>query len=187
LAFGLERMAEVFSRDTGALLMTASPCFVQFAILNSDALSRLSSAATALSLAKAAESDRDEEHWKTLFSERDLATFWWPTPEEAEEHSKFWFSTPLPQRHAADMPSPPWHFMSMIDAILDGEYDLLGVRTSSANEAVLEFEPHAYPYGGAGALRALVRAFGHQIRGFDDSTGYHAGDPMPPLWRAKNK
>lgn len=165
---------------------TASPCFVQFEILNSDALNRLSNATRALSHAKVEESDRGEEDWKKLFAESDLAAFWWPTPEEAEEHSKFWFSTPLPQRHAADMPSPPWHFMSMIDAILGGEYDLIGVRATSATEAVLEFEPHAYPFGGIGALRALVRAFGHKIRGFDDGTGYYAGDPLPPLWRPKS-
>jgi hypothetical protein len=72
----------------------------------------------------------------------------------------------------------------MLEAILEEhDYDLVGVRALADREAVLEFNPHGYPYGGTGALRALVRAFGCRVVGVDDGTGYEVGDPRPPRWK----
>jgi hypothetical protein len=80
------------------------------------------------------------------------------------------------------MPTPGWDFGSMIDAIMDGEYDIIGVRQVDHVRGRFEFDPHAYPYGGIDAIRAIVRAFGHQIIRFDDGTGPIDGDPQPPRW-----
>jgi hypothetical protein len=80
------------------------------------------------------------------------------------------------------MPEPPWDFASMIDAIVNAEYELLGVTDVGSGQARVEFDPYSYPYGGLDSLRALVRAFGHTITGYDDGTGYHDGDPQPPRW-----
>lgn len=63
-----------------------------------------------------------------------------------------------------------------------GDYDLIGVRSLENHRARLEYDPHGYPYGGTGALRALVRAFGHRVIGMDDGTGYEVGDPQSPRW-----
>ena len=125
---------------------------------------------------------RDEAYWLPFFDEADRTEFWWPTEAESEHWNTFWFSTPLLKRHSPDMPTPPWDFGSMIDAILDGEYDLIGVRLLAPMRARLEIDPQAYPYGGIDSLRTLVRSFGHSITSFDDGTGITDGDPRGPRW-----
>lgn len=70
----------------------------------------------------------------------------------------------------------------MIDAILDGEYDIVGVKEMGDARGRFEFDPHSYPCGGIDAIRAIVRAFGHQITRFDDGTRVFEGDPQPPRW-----
>lgn len=159
------------------------PCFVKFNISDPESLDRLVSVVEALKRDKTAESPRSDEEWRQLFTQGELETFWAPTSEERAQWEKYWFSTPLPKRHSLEMPMPPWHFELMIEMILEhSDYDLLGVRPLSGGEAVLEFEPNAYPYGGTEALRALIRAFGHEVAGADDGSGYEPGDPVPPRW-----
>lgn len=159
------------------------PCYVEFEVANLDALERLTAMVTALKADKVAEKGRSDDEWATSFSSEELSTFWSPGEEERQAWDKYWFSTPLPKRHSPEMPSPPWHFGSMLEAILEnGDYDLVGVRPSGDYKARLEYDPHAYPYGGTGALRALVRAFGHRVIGVDDGTGYELGDPQSPRW-----
>ena len=70
----------------------------------------------------------------------------------------------------------------MIEVILEGDYDIIGVRRADSEQARFEFDPHGYPYGGTEALRALIRAFGHKITGFNDGTGLTQGDPQSPRW-----
>jgi hypothetical protein len=158
--------------------------FVEFTIRDEAAFDRLAIVTAELLRQKNGEAIRDEDHWLPYFAESDRAEFWWPTQAETELWNKFWFSTPLPDRHSPEMPTPPWDFGSMVDAIMDGEYDLMGVRKLTPEQARFEFDPHAYPYGGIGAARALVRSFGHTIIGFDDGTGFTSGDPQAPRWSA---
>lgn len=117
-----------------------------------------------------------------MFTSEDLDAFWWPTDAELTAWNKFWFETPLPHRHSPQMATPPWDFMSMIDSILGAEYWLAGLSGSEDGVLALNFEPEAWPYGGTGALRALVRALGHTIVGFTGDDGYVSGDPLPPRW-----
>ena len=156
--------------------------FVEFTIADEAAFNRLMAVTAALQKHKVGEADRDEARWLPYFTATDRTEFWWANEAEMELWNKFWFSTPLPDRHSPEMPTTPWDFGSMIDAIIDGEYDLVGLRKLSPERARLEFDPHAYPYGGIDALRTLVRSFGHIITGFDDGTGYIGGDPQRPRW-----
>ena len=161
---------------------TRQYAFVEFLISDSAALSRLTTVAEQLRKEKASDANRDENYWLPFFTAPDRAEFWWADEAEMELWNKFWFSTPLPDRHSPEMPTTPWDFGSMIDALMDGEYDLVGVRKLTPERARFEIDPHAYPYGGIDAVRTLVRAFGHNITGFDDGTGYHDGDPRGPRW-----
>ena len=156
--------------------------FVEFAIMGEAAFNRLAAVTAELLKQKTGEGTRDEDYWLPYFDESDRAEFWWATESEMELWNKFWFSTPLPDRHSPQMPTTPWDFGSMIDAIMDGEYDLVGVRKLTPEQARFELDPHAYPYGGIDAVRVLVRSFGHTITGFDDGTGYTIGDPQAPRW-----
>ena len=158
-------------------------CFVRFEVRDDEKLKRLITMIEAFKLDKANQEQKPIESWSDLFNKSELESFWFPDDQEMEHWNSYWFGTPLPKRHSSDMPMPPWHFESMLESILqNGEYDLIGVRSTCEREAVLEFDPHAYPYGGTDALRALVRAFGHRVIGVDDGTGYELGDPVSPLW-----
>ena len=159
------------------------PCFVKFRVSNPQTLDGLARVVDALKSEKSDRSPRSEEEWRQMFSQEALATFWAPTAEELAQWDKYWFSTPLPKRHSPEMPMPPWHFGSLIEMIVEqADYDLIGVRVLDGDDAALEFDPHGYPYGGTEALRVLIRAFGHEIVGADDGTGYEPGDPAPPRW-----
>ena len=158
-------------------------CYIEFRIANEDSLLRLSRTVDGLAVDKSSDCRRDDAKWMELFTENELNFFWWPSQSEAQEWADYWSSIPVPQRLSPEMPSPGWDFASMIDAIFSAEYVLIGVRSLTAGEAILEFDPQAWPYGGAGALRALIRSFGHRILGFEDGTGYVDGDPVPPPWK----
>lgn len=66
---------------------------------------------------KGAESDRSHEEWASSFSQEELDTFWCPDEQELQAWERYWFSTPLPKRHSPEMPTPPWHFASMLEAM----------------------------------------------------------------------
>lgn len=161
---------------------TQQLAFVEFVISDDAAFNRLATVAGQLRKQKNGDGIRDENFWLRLFTVSDLAEFWWPSEAERELWNEFWFSTPLPDRHSPEMPTPPWDFGSMIDAILDGEYELVGVRKLTQGRARFELDPHSYPYGGIDSVRTLVRAFGHSITGCDDGTGYRDGDVQGPRW-----
>ncbi len=162
--------------------MATAPSFIRFRIANQTALRRLETVAAALADAKEHGLSRHPADWRTFFSADDLATFWWPDASERSAWDAFWISTPVARRIGPAMPLPPWDFASMIDALLKGEYQLAGVQPRPGSEADFNFAPSSFPYGGADAMRALVRCFGHTIIGFDDGTGYVTGDPQPPRW-----
>ncbi len=160
-----------------------SACYIKFEVRGAENLGHLVTMVELLKFDKAAGRKRTSEEWAGLFSSEQISAFWWPDESELAMWEKFWFSTPLPRRHSPEMPQPAWAFESLLDAILvHGDYDLLSVRALNEAEAILEFDPHGYPYGGTAALRALVRAFGHRVIGAGDGTGYMLGDPEPPKW-----
>ncbi len=116
-----------------------------------------------------------------LFDEQALAHFWWPSKQEQLDYVQRWQATPVPQRFTDPSLKTPWDFESMIDSLLNGEYELLSCRiltpdTSLHSEqyatGVFEFLPFSFPYGGTGCMKALIEAFGFQILGEDDGTGY---------------
>lgn len=125
---------------------------------------------------KGGDADADSPTWTQLFTEQQLKAFWWPSAAEMAQWTKSQTSTPLLKRHSPDTASPVWTFGSMVEAILDGEYDLVSVRPLDEAHSLLEFAPHAYPFGGTASLRMLARAFGFDIVGVNDGTGYVAGD-----------
>ena len=157
-------------------------CFVEFDVQDEPTLERLSKVTAEFQRQKEGDATAEDAHWLPYFESSDRTSFAWLSEEEMKRWNEFWFSTPLPHRHSPEMPTPQWSFGSMVDAILVGDYDIIGIRSTAPNRARLEFDPHGYPYGGTGSLRALIRAFGHKITGFDDGTGFNSGDPQQPRW-----
>ena len=162
-------------------------CYVNFKIRDEAALRRLTAVVEEFKRQKVSAIALDGEHWLQFFQGSDRDEFWWPDDAEAKRWDQFWFSIPLPLRLSPTMPHPPWHLGSMVENILEGDYDLIRSCNRGDKQGRLEFEPHSYPYGGTGALRALVRAFGHEITGYDDGTGFVAGDAQAPRWTRDTK
>jgi hypothetical protein len=136
---------------------------VEFAVTDDDRFRRLTAVFDALRDAKLADDWQDDDYWLGFFDAEALSWFWWPTPAEQEDWNRRWFSTPVSQRFTDPTLVTPWDFGSMIDAFRNGDYDLLGCERVSPQAGRLVFDPHGWPYGGAGCMRALVEAFGHRV------------------------
>jgi len=107
--------------------------------------------------------------------------FWWPSEEERKEWEKVWFGTPHQERHK--IPPTRWDFGSLIETLLTNEWVIVGIRRLSAAEAVIEFDPQAYPFGGANCLAALAEAFGHRVIERNDGTGVEPYEPVKEYWQ----
>ena len=138
------------------------PCYMEFQVADEERYANLVSVIDALKAEKQSGSLRPDPKWLAYFNDKARAHFWWPSPAEAEEHSRRWFATPLPERWTDESLKTPWDFDSLIDAFGNGEYDLLGIRRMG-QVARLEFEPQAFPYGGTGCMQAIIEAFDFEV------------------------
>ncbi|MFO0796789.1 MAG: hypothetical protein U0804_04875 [Gemmataceae bacterium] len=136
---------------------------VEFAIADDDRFRRLAVVFDALRAAKQTDEWHDDEYWLGYFDREARAHFWWPTAAELDDWNRRWFSTPVPDRFTDPTLVTPWGFSSMIDAFRNGDYDLLACERHARRAGRLTFEPHAWPYGGCGCMRALIEAFGHVV------------------------
>jgi hypothetical protein len=107
-----------------------------------------------------------------LLDERALSHFWWPSKQESQNYWQRWAATPEQQRFTDPTMRIPWDFESMIDCLLNGEYELTACRLLARDMGVLEFSPFSFPYGGTGCMKAFIEAFDCPIIGEDNGTGY---------------
>jgi hypothetical protein len=140
-----------------------SKFFVEFEVADDDRFRRLKSVFDALREAKQSDDWHDDGYWLTFFDADARAHFWWPTPAELEAWTRRWMATPVPQRFTDPSLDHAWDFESMIEAFRNGEYDLLECQRTPTHVGRLTFDPHAWPYGGARCMRALIEAFGHRV------------------------
>jgi hypothetical protein len=136
---------------------------VEFAVADEDRFCRLAAAFDAVRTAIQSDDWRDDNYWLGFFDSEALSRFWRPTAAEREDWLRRWSATPAPQRFTDPSLVTPWDFGSMIDAFQNGDYELVGCERVSPKVGRLLFEPHIWPYGGTGCMRALVEAFGHQV------------------------
>lgn len=163
--------------------MSEPLCYIEFEVISEIKLTRLMTIVSELSTRKQSDDWQDDLQWKKFFEPDELQYFTVLSESQMQEWSEFWDSTPIEIRHSPDMPTPGWDFGSMIDAIYNGDYELINVKRIRDGEALLVIEPRGWPYGGLNPLKALVRCFGHKILGFHtgDRPFVH-GDPQAPTW-----
>jgi hypothetical protein len=155
--------------------------FIEFAIDEATRFEALCAAFAALKHDKEAEVFRDEEDWLLLFDDEALAQFWWPTADEQAAHAARWRAAPVEQRLSDPSYWPPsWDFLSMIDAFKHGEYALVACRMIDGGRARLDFYANAYPYGGTGCMKMLIKAFGFRVIAEEDGTGYRRYEEDAP-------
>jgi len=157
-------------------------CRIEFESDGERPLRRLTDFFDLLKVAKDRDEPSDESQLLAFLSDGERSYFSNLTPAEVAEWNAYWFSTSLPERHSPEMLTPQWDFASMLDAIWNGDYDLIAIQPR-ASRHVLGFSPHGYPYGGTGSLVALVECFGHQVVGIDDGTGYKEHVPRTNIWK----
>lgn len=134
--------------------------FVEFEFADNKRFDMLVAVFDALRAAKKSDSFPSDQYWFAFFDEEALAHFWWPTEQEILEWEQHWKATPVRQRFTDLGLQRPWLFGAMLDAIRDGEYELVTCAQLSDSRGRLEFVPYGWPYGGAGCMKALIEAFG---------------------------
>lgn len=112
-----------------------------------------------------------DKKWFSLFSEEEINQFWWPNQHQYDEIKKLFGELPIIISSKENNPRDDWDIYSMFEAISGSEYDLIGVRMIKPDNYRLEFDPHAYPYGGTQSLQKLISCLGHTIVAVDDGTG----------------
>lgn len=140
-----------------------SAAYLEFQLPEPARLERLLRVFERLKQAKQQDLWPNVSSWLDLFDEAANATFWWPTTEELDAWQRKWFSTPVEDRLADPALQTPWCFDSMIGAFEDGDYDLVDCRAVGAGLGRFEFDPHGWPFGGTGCMRALIEAFGGRV------------------------
>lgn len=140
---------------------------IKFSIPSDERFGKLVEAFSSLRDAKLSEQppDAEDKFWLGFFDSQALAHFWWPDEAERDEWSRRWLSTPVGKRMDEPSLKTDWHFASMIEAVLSGEYDLLECKQIAPGEGRLRFDPHAWPYGGSDSLVALIEAFDCKVTG----------------------
>ena len=107
-----------------------------------------------------------------LFDEQSLHSFWWPSNQEVSDYVRRWQETPVSQRLTDPAFKTPWDFSSMIDSLLTGEYELVSCQLLTPILGILVFSPYSLPYGGSGAMKALIQSFDCEILGEEAGEGY---------------
>ena len=147
-------------------------CYIRFTIASAEAMTAFCALFDKIKVEKQSGTLQPEPKWKSHFADHQLSTFWEPSSDELAAWQREWQASPVPARFTDPRLRTPWDFDSMIEAIQNGEYDLIGIRQTANGQAQLEFQPLAYPFGGTESLQALIESFGHKIVGFEDGTGY---------------
>ena len=137
--------------------------FVEFSVLDPDRFQALQQAFSAFKEDKGVGEVGGVDRYLPYFDAPSRSYFWWPTPEEVEEHRKRWFATPLETRWSDPSLKHGWTFDSMVEAFSNGDYSLGFCEMTEPGIARLTFTSFGYPYGGTGAFMALIEAFGHRV------------------------
>jgi hypothetical protein len=137
--------------------------FLEFEISDSARLEILMKVFAALQQAKKSGVFQGEAYWLDFFDETARSYFWWPTEMEIHDWKRRWDATPVSRRSTNESLKTPWLFGSMIDAIHNGEYELVRCIPISEGVGRLLFQPLADPFGGTDALRILIESFGFRV------------------------
>lgn len=135
--------------------------------------------------------DKDSGSFRTFSSWAPLVptqlrdNFDWPDEDALNELAQRRASSPVVISEPEDHLIGRWDFYSVVDSINTAEYTVLGLEQAGENIAELQINPDCYPYGGIGALMALVQGFGFDIIGVNEYGKYHTRDELLHGYRAE--
>ena len=146
-------------------------CYVEFTPSSGNALSRIETVYSRLRADLADEAAPRDHDWYSLFSDEELDNYWWPNKNHWEELKTTWGDFPVRFTDKDPNPRGEWDLFSMFEAIAHGEYELLPIEKNGGGVYRLNFNPHAYPFGGTESLQKLLSSLGGKILAVDDGTG----------------
>lgn len=133
---------------------------VSFRVDREDLFPSLVSVFDALKQAKSSEDFSEAEVLEAQLSDEVRSHFYWPTEQERADGEEARANLPIRITEPSEALGGKWDLGSLLDAVENGEYNLLEIIKTSESTAELQIDPEAYPYGGIGAFMALVEAHG---------------------------
>ena len=127
---------------------------------------------TAFQADKKADAWRTDEELLSLFDEEAINAFYWPPEDVRKQRLQDLQNRPIVITQTGMTPGARWDFDSLVDAFVNGEYELLSCELTGDGRAQMQFYSFAYPYGGVGCMVGLIEAFGGEVTGIDDGTGF---------------
>jgi hypothetical protein len=122
--------------------------------------------------------DKDADDWRSndelleFFDDESLSKFYWPPDDVRRQRLEDLRTRPIIIAPTEQTAGLQWDFDSLIEAFVNGEYNLRNCEMVDDHNARLTFYALAYPYGGVGCMVALIEAFGGTVTGIDDGTGF---------------
>mgnify|MGYP001618958722 CR=1 FL=1 len=133
----------------------------------------------ALKAAKDTEEFGALDDWRGRLPEEVQSKFEWPKERELEERRSIREQHPVRIAQPEEAMGEVWPFDSVLDAVQNGEYSLLGVEQTSPETAEIRIDPEAYPYGGLGAFIAIAEAHGMYVLGVNEYGKYQERVGLP--------
>ncbi|MCP4135109.1 MAG: hypothetical protein GY754_29335 [bacterium] len=168
-------------------------CYIKFAVKNEDRFNKLVQLFNKLRCTKNKQFDNtgvtlrnttDIPKW-TGFLDKDALDWYAKTfdyeGEEGKVYRKLWeLTTPEIRTTSSFFKTPGnWHFDSVIDAILAGNYELIEIhKIRGTNEAVLYYRPFGIPFGDTECLVELLESFGNIVLYDSWHNGPHKRQPV---------
>lgn len=107
-----------------------------------------------------------------VFDAEALSHFYWPPEDVRRQRLQDLRTLPIRITPTGQTTGQTWDFDSLIEAFVNGEYNLLSCEMTEARKARLNYYALAYPYGCVGCMAALVEAFDMVVTGINDGTGF---------------
>lgn len=148
--------------------------YVEFSVDSEARLQTLRAVLAVLQSEKRGETHTSTAELEALFGSDAMEHFDRPGAAARERRREDLKTKPVIELATSDAPRARWDFDSLIHGIMEGDYDLIGCDRTGDNRAQLKFFANGYPYGGVGALVALLESFGFNVTGIEDGTGYVA-------------
>jgi hypothetical protein len=159
--------------------------FIEIRVCRPEKLAALERFVERLSEVKRSGAFPEDADWNVYFDSSSLSYFENLSPEEFKEWQAEWQAAPYERRLRDLSLRPHWDFGSFLDALNNGEF-LVSALSNTTSPLKLVFEPLALPYGSPDCLIAVVEAFGQEVAGLDDGTGYRPY-VKSPHWKPRSK
>ena len=146
--------------------------FVEFSIRSTEQFTALQRVFAELKHDKDANDWRSNDELMKFFDSESLRHFFWPADDVRRQRLEDLRSRPIIETPTERSTGLTWDFDSLIDAFVNGEYNLISCEMTKNGRARFVFDAVAYPYGGVGCMVALVEVFGGVVTGIEDGAGF---------------